>query len=154
MKIPWLLNGFRRNLSQKKLICLLILSVIFFPRESSELINSTPIENMDFLPQENCPLMIPKYFENVHPLGGHNFTLIAYKEKTSETNEKCIQTCCLDSNCSAVFMVMDNSTLKCYHVSIQILKFREITCQSLWWKMMSFHMEMNIQLKNSILLYT
>ena len=72
---------------------------------------------MDFSPQENCPLMIPKYFENVHPLGGHNFTLIAYKEKTSETNEKCIQTCCLDSNCSAVFMVMDNSTLKCYHVS-------------------------------------
>ena len=101
---------------------------------------------MDFSPQENCPLMIPKYFENVHPLGGHNFTLIAYKEKTSETNEKCIQTCCLDSNCSAVFMVMDNSTLKCYHVSMQILKFREITCQSLWWKMMSFHMEMNIQL--------
>ena len=98
-------------------LCNFYLFTKIFYISNSELINSTPIENMDFLPQENCPLMIPKYFENVHPLGGHNFTLIAYKEKTSETNEKCIQTCCLDSNCSAVFMVMDNSTLKCYHVS-------------------------------------
>ena len=82
---------------------------------------------MDFSPQENCPLIIPKYFENVHPLGGHNASLIEYKEKPSETNEKCIQTCCLDSNCSAVFMMIDNSTLKCYHVSFKNSKVDDLS---------------------------
>ena len=125
MKIPWPPSsfiGFRYS-THRKVFCLLIVSILFLPSAKFESdLNVKPREDIPFSPalvdNEQCPQMLPKYFHDVQLFGGYEEEKVTYaKKSSSQTREQCVQLCCFNKNCSAVFMIMENSKLACYHVS-------------------------------------
>ena len=123
MKIPWPPSFFGlRYFTHKKCFCLLIATILFIPSAKFESnLNTHPVGET-FSPvlidSEQCPEMLPKYFADVQFLGGSDENKVVYVKKSSETKEQCIQLCCVSQkNCSAVFMLTENSKLTCFHVS-------------------------------------
>ena len=115
MKIPWPKFNMKRFLIFVLIIVLLLPSVQLrrFKRSNDQI-------QPNLLHNDACPKLLPKYFENVNPIGKYNEPGMNYtKDLNVKTKEDCVKNCCLEESCNMVFMVYTNdSNLTCYHVSI------------------------------------